>query len=137
MNVQRYAIGSIAVFIFLLVAELVFHGVILSGCYDEYTHLIRPGFLSSWYAIWLFLGYLIFSFGFCFIFTKGYENKGFGEGIRYGLYIAFAFAVSSILIAYAVCSIPAELVVSWIVGYLIIMILAGIIIAAIYRPKQR
>ncbi len=137
MNVQRYVIGSIAVFIFLLAAELVFHGVILSGCYGEYTHLIRPGFLSSWYAIWLFLGYLMFSFGFCFIFTMGYENRGIGEGIRYGLYIAFAFVVSSILIAYGVCTTPSGLAATWIAGYLIIMVLAGIIIAAIYRPQQK
>ncbi|MFH1374831.1 MAG: hypothetical protein ABII79_13675 [bacterium] len=136
MNVQRYVIGSIVVFVFLLAAELVFHRFILGGCYGDYTPLIRTGFLSSWYAIWLFLGYLIFSFGFCFIFTRGYENKGIGEGIRYGLYIAFAFAVSSILIGYAVCLIPVNLVLSWIVGYSVIMILAGIIIAAIYRKQQ-
>lgn len=136
MNVQRYVIGSIAVFVFLLIIELIFHKVLLIGCYDEYTQTIRPGFLNSWYAIWLFLGYLIFAFGFCFVFTKGYENKGIGEGIRYGLYIAIAFVVSSSLIGYAVCAIPLKLIVAWIIGYPIIMILAGIIIAAIYRPRR-
>lgn len=135
MNVQRYLIGSIAVFVFFLVVEFIFHGVILTGCYEGHIDCIRQGYISSAYIIPLLVGYLILAFGFCLIFTKGYENKGIAEGIRYGLYVAIAFIVSGILIAYAICPLSLWLAVIWIVGYLIIMILAGIIMAAIYKPR--
>ena len=76
------------------------------------------------------------AFGFCYVFTKGYENKGVGEGFRYGLYVAVAFMISTILINYSAFPWPAKWIIAWIIGYVIIMILAGIIFAAIYKPSS-
>jgi hypothetical protein len=135
MNVRQYLLGSIAVLIFFLIIEWLLHGVILSSCYADYRHLLRPEAQRGWFAIWLVLGYLMFTFGFCFIFVKGYENKGLAEGARYGLYVAFAFVLSFILMGFGMFAMPVDLVLSWIIAYPIIMIMAGIIIAAIYKPK--
>jgi hypothetical protein len=136
MNVQRYVIGSIVVFVCLVILEWLFHAVILSGWYNESRYLLRPEDERTWHAIWMFLGFLILAFGFCFIFTKGYENKGIGEGIRFGLYVGFAFAVSTSLIEFSVYPFPWNWIVAWIIGYPIIMMILGAVIAAIYQPKQ-
>lgn len=136
MNVQRYVIGSIVVFVFLLVASWLFHSVIMSGWYDEASNLLRPGSEGGAYIIWMIIGFLLLAFGFCFIFTKGYENKGIAEGIRYGLYVGLAFSVSASLINFSVYPYPWKWVVGWIIGNPIILILGGIIAAAIYRPRQ-
>lgn len=134
MNVGRYVLGSIVVFIYFFVYEWIFHGVIGKGWYSEYSQLMRPDMESGMFMFWMIVGLLLLAFGFCFIFIKGYENRGIGEGFRYGLYVGIAFSVSYTLIEYGVLPLPATWVVAWIIGYTIMMILAGIIFAAIYRP---
>jgi hypothetical protein len=135
MNVGRYVLGSIVVFVFFLVIEWIFHGVIMSGWYREVLQLHRPDAYTGIYLIWMLVGFLILAFGYCFIFTKGYENKGIAEGYRYGLYIGVTFSVSASLIEFSVFPFPAKWIIGWIIGYVIIMILAGMIFAAIYRPR--
>ncbi len=135
MNVNRYILASIVVFIFFFVVEWIFHGLIMSGWYGEHLEMFRPRAEAGTYAVWMILGFLILAFGFSLIFAKGYENKGIAEGFRYGLYVGIAFAVSTLLVNYAVFPYPAKWLIGWIIGYVIILILGGMIVAAIYKPK--
>ncbi|UCD17817.1 MAG: hypothetical protein JSV44_02630 [Candidatus Zixiibacteriota bacterium] len=135
MNGKRYLVGSIVIFVYIFIIEWLFHGLLMRGWYNEHLELLRPEAEAGAFFIWMILGLLLFAFGFCFIFIKGYENKGIGEGFRYGLYVGLAFAVSTSLIEYSVFPYPGTWVIGWIIGYLIIMILAGMIFSAIYRPR--
>ena len=135
MNVPRYILGSVIVFVYIFLAEYLFHSLIMKDWYEQAAHLLRSTAEGSGYANWMIIGFLILSFGFCFIFVKGYENKGIGEGFRFGLYVGLTFSVSASMINYAVFPLPFSWLVGWLVGYPIIMIIAGILIAAIYRPK--
>lgn len=135
MNVKRYVLGSIAVFVFVFLAEFVFHGMIMKDAYLAHMDLLRPESESTAYLPFMMLGFLILAFGFCFIFINGYEGKGVAEGLRYGLYAAIAFGVSAHLINYAVFPLPKNWVVSWIVGESVIIMLAGALIAMIYKPQ--
>ncbi len=85
------------------------------------------------YFHWLVIGQLWFAVLFCFLFVKCYEDKGFGEGIRYGLLIGL-LCIGANLIFYPVQPLPAKLVVNWSIGGLIEMIIAGVIVAILYRP---
>lgn len=135
MNVNRYLMGSIAVFIYLFVIEFVFHGVLLAEWYQESRHLLRPEEAASTYFVWMILGFLILAFGFCYIFIIGYKGNGILEGLRYGLYVGIAFSISSNLINYAVFPYPGKWVLAWSIGYPIIFILAGILVEAVYRQR--
>jgi hypothetical protein len=135
MNVNRYVLGSIVVFVYLFVIEWFFHAVIMNRWYQENLSLLRSRVDAGGFAIWMILGFLVLAFGFCYVFVKGYENKGIGEGIRYGLYVAFAFSISTTLINYSVFPWPATWAIAWIIGNVIIMALAGAIFATIYRPQ--
>jgi len=136
MNVNRYVLASAIVFVYFFLIEYVFHGLILSGWYNEALHLLRPEAEATRYFPWMILGFLVLSFGFGYIFLKGYEDKGLGEGLRFGLYVGIAFSVSASLIDYAVFPFPGKWIVAWIIGYPVIMVFAGIIFSAIYRPKK-
>ena len=136
MNTGRFVLGSLAVFLFIFFIEFVFHGMIMKGIYDQSAHLLRPEAEAQARFLWMILGYLIMAFGFCFIFLKGYEGKGTGEGIRYGLYVGVTFAASSSLINYAVFPYPANWIWAWVIAYPIIMMLAGALFALIYKPKK-
>ena len=135
MNAGRYVLGSVVVALYFYLYEWLLHGIIMSKSYNEQLGLFRPDIESGIFLFWMLLGLVIMAFGFCFIFLKGYENKGIGEGFRYGLYVGITFAVSTALIEYSVFPFPGSWVISWIIGYMIMMILAGIIFAAIYKPK--
>lgn len=136
MNVGRYVIGSIIIFLFFYIMEWIFHGLILAGWYSQATGLLRPDMESGGLYWWMLLGLLILAFGFCFIFIKGYENKGIAEGFRFGLYVGVAFFVANSLIEFGVYPVTVKLLIAWIIGYPIIMILGGMIFAAIYKPRR-
>lgn len=135
MNVKRYILGSIAVFCFVFVAEFLFHGFIMKDSYLAHMELLRAEGDQMAYMPFMALGFLILAFGFCFIFINGYEGKGVAEGVRFGLYAAIAFGVSSQLINYTVFPLPKDWIVSWMVGESVIMMLAGAVIALIYKPR--
>ena len=135
MNTGRYVIGSIAVFVFFYLYQWLLHGVILASWYQEGLHLLRPEEQTGAFAAWMILGFLILAFGFCLVFLKGYEGKGIGEGVRYGIYVALAFGISTYLINYAFFPQPGQWVLAWIVGIIVQMMVGGAIIAAIYKPK--
>jgi hypothetical protein len=133
MNTGRYVIGSIVVFLFFLLANWLFHGVLLTGWYGEAPELIRANYGGGTHGICMLAGFLILAFGFCFIFLKGYENKGVLEGFRYGLYVGITFCISASLIHYPVFPFPGKWFAAWVIGYPIQMILAGMIFAAVYK----
>lgn len=134
MNAKKFIIASIAVFIFIFIFELLFHGMYLKSTYEQTASLWRPEAEMKDFMVWLTLGQIIFSIGFVALFTKAFKRGGIVEGIVYGLLLAIIF-VGNLLIWYAVAPYPTSLLINWIVGTVIEMILAGIIVAFIYQSK--
>lgn len=138
MNWKRLSLAALIAFIFLLLSDFLIHWVILKGVYEG---LMAGGILRSAGAI---CGYLwvmivmtaIFSFFFTYIFAKGYEGKGILEGVRYGIIIGFFWVFVNAYNAFAVIDIPYGLVWSWIIAGFIQTIIAGILLALIYKPKK-
>ena len=135
MNVKRFVPAVIAVFVFIFFYEWVLHHKILGPTYQETMSLWRnPEEMKSffWY-IPAAQGFLALIF--CYIFTRGYQNRGIAEGLRYGLMIGLLFIPGNVIM-YAVQPLPLNLVIAWIVGGIIEGIVAGAIVAAIYRGKS-
>lgn len=135
MNTKRWLIGSLVVFVFFFFYEFLLHGVLMEAEYLKIAAIARPeaDMLSHFYFIPI--GELIMAFFFCLIFTKGYENKGIMEGVRYGLLVSIGFGMSSFLIQYAVYPYPFSMIIWWTVGSVVEMVLAGILISLIYKSK--
>ncbi|OHD64070.1 MAG: hypothetical protein A2176_08640 [Spirochaetes bacterium RBG_13_51_14] len=72
---------------------------------------------------------------FTYIFTKGYENRGIMEGVRYGLIIGLLMDGIGSFGQYMVYPIPLTLALQWFVYGVIRFIILGIIVSLIYRPK--
>ena len=135
MNTKNYVIGSFVVFVVMFILEFLFHGYILQGSYEAIKHILRPETAMTTYLPAMILGYLIYAFGFCFIFLKGYEGKGIGEGVRFGLYIGVFFGISFSLIEYAVFPLTGWIMLAYFIGYPIINMIIGAVFAAIYKPN--
>ena len=135
MNIKRFILASIAVFVTFQVLDFVIHGLILMSTYQSLAHLWRPDMMS---LMWImYLSSFFMSFMFVYIFTKGYENRGIMEGLRFGVVIGLFMNVVGMFSQYAMYPIPFSLTIQWLLYGMAEFIIAGIVAAAVYRPAEK
>ncbi len=135
MNVKRFIIASIIVFVVFEALNFLMHGLILAGAYEATAELWRADMNQMMWII--YLGDLVKAFLFVFIFTKGYENKGWAEGLRYGLWIGLYVSIGMGFGSYAMYPIPFSMAIQWFVYCVIQLIICGIVTALIYKPAKK
>lgn len=134
MNIKRLISAVIAVFIAVEITDTVIHGLILGEKYKTLQSLWRPDMMSK---MWLMLiNSLLFSILFVYIFSKGYENKGIFEGVRFGILTGFFVYISSVINQYIVYPLPLSLVLQWCILGIIQFVIYGIITALVYKPNR-
>jgi hypothetical protein len=133
MNVNRYLIASLAVFVAAMGLDYVINGVILKDAYDATKSVWRPDMASK---TWIFfLIDLIYAFPFTYIFVRGYEGKGIIEGARFGAIVGVLISVPMAYGLYALLPVPYSLAQQWFLYGFIETVLLGLVAAAVYRPK--
>jgi len=138
LNCKRLIIASLVIFVVVSALDYLVNNVILTSTYmsEPLKKLWRPDMMSK-----LWIGYvfsLLSSLLFTYIFVKGYEAKGLLEGVRFGILI-WLFMVVPVSHGYYVVldKLPYSLCLQW-CGYgLIEMLVAGILVAAIYKPLPK
>ena len=130
--------GFIAVFLGMGLLSFLIHGVFLSSTYQSaaVSMLMRPeaemmGMMWIYYVV-----YFIQAFFFTLIFSKGYEGKGIGEGIRYGFYMGLLMATPMAYASYAMYPMPYSLAMQWFLYGIAEYVILGIIISFVYGGKQ-
>lgn len=137
MNIKKWIIASIVIFILDQILIWIIHGIILQGCYEATAHLWRPTAEMNQMMWLMWLSGLIWAFLFVYIFAKGYEGKGLIEGFRYGIVIGIFFSLTTSLGTYSVQPIGFGLAASWFISGFIQIIIYGLIAALIYAPKAQ
>ena len=138
MNVKKFWIAVVVVFILAEVTGFLIHGVMLSSTYEsEGIKEIVRGMEEMQSNMWImWVTDLVWVFFFTFIFVRGYENKGLLEGFKYGIYIGlfvpFVFAYQS----YVIYPVPYSLAFKWFLFGVIQCVIYGLAVAAIYKPKE-
>jgi hypothetical protein len=129
--IRRISIGFLAVFLATQLFEGFVNFYVLGPTYSQWTQLWRP---IAEVRFWMlpFTG-LFFSFFFTFIFSKGYEKRGLGEGIRYGFYVAMMVSLPHAYGTYALMQIPYSVALQWFVFGTVEFVLAGIILAVVFN----
>ena len=133
MNKEKFILSCLSIFTFIFLFDWVMHDFVIKNFYEDAPSLWRhnKGILS--FLFWRVFGQITLAVFFCLIFLHGYEDRGLGEGARYGLLIGLLMT-APIFILYATQPLPKNLFIFWLVGVVLKLILAGIILAAIYRP---
>jgi len=126
--------GFIAVFVTLEVLNFVIHGLILGSTYASMT-VWRSDMMSKMWITHLIT--LIGAFFFAFIFSKGYENKGIGEGLRYGLYIGIWLSVGMAYGTYSMIAIPYSMALEWFLLGVVEYLIAGAVLAMVFGSKAK
>jgi hypothetical protein len=131
---KKVWLGFIVVFITFEILEYIVYGLILGSAFTSLT-VWRPDMSSK---LWIMHVVLVFSsFFFTFIFSKGYENKGIMEGVRYGFYIGVWMSLGMAYGTYAMVDIPYSLTLEWFISGVIEFIIGGIVLALVFRPKAK
>jgi len=137
MNAKKFIITSIVVFVVYEILSWLIHGLILMGAYEATASVWRTmeDMNSKMWIMWI--GNLIWSFLFVYIFTKGYESKGPMEGVRYGLLIGLFMAIPMSIGSYVSIPMPFSLAVYWFLLSIVQITICGIVAGLIYKPAAK
>jgi hypothetical protein len=94
--------------------------------------LMRPDFASKAWVMYVFSALVALLF--TYIFIKGREGKGIAEGVRYGIVMWLFITVPMNHSMWAMMAIPYATIFRWMLFGLLEMLIAGILVAVIYKP---
>ena len=131
---KKMLTAFVAVFITLEVLDALIHGVILMSTYMAMQNVWRPDMMAKMWV--LHVVKIITAFFFVVIFSKGYENKGIMEGLRYGFYVGMIVSSGFAFGSYASFPIPHMLAIHWFLLTLVEYLIAGVVIAQVYKQVK-
>lgn len=137
MSVKRWAMAALGAFGIIAMSDYLIHEIVLGEFYRTHAQWWRlpeemqalSGFMiASQVALAVLLS---------LIYTKGYEpDRGrVAQGFRYGVLMGLLLTVPTGLMHFFVYPYPFSLVLSWLVGGLTEVTLAGIIIGFLYKTN--
>ncbi len=136
MKNMRFWLACLAAFVVAQALGFITHVVMLG---DKYAGLVPP-FRSKAdmdEMTWVFMVTgTIFTVLFVYIFTKGYENKGVGEGMRFGALVGILYNLPYAYDSFVIYPLPYSVISVWFVSGLITCIAMGATIALIYKPEN-
>lgn len=134
MNMKKFLLASLAVFVTLQVLDFVIHSLLLGAVYSELETVWRTDMADKMWV--MYVTGIVFSLLFVYIFSKGYEGKGIMEGIKYGLIIGLVVHFVGSFNQFVVYPIPYGLTWQWVIYGVIELMIAGAVASLIYKPKK-
>jgi hypothetical protein len=136
MNVKRFVLGCVAVYVIYQIFGFLIHEVFLGDTYAALASVWRPE-AEMMSKMWImFLTSAVWTVLFCYIFTRGYEGKGAMEGARYGLIMGLFVGIPFSYESFVIYPIPLGLAHVWMVSAVVLSAICGIVLALIYRPAE-
>jgi len=132
MNWKRFFVASAVVYVVVQAMEFVINELFMKGANELLKSLWRPNMMSRMWVMYV-VGVLI-ALLFTYIFIKGREGKGIAEGVRYGIIIWLFFNVPMNVSMWVMLPIPYIIILRWMLFGLLEMLVAGILVAVIYKP---
>ncbi len=136
MDTKKLAMAIVVAYIVLMGSHFLIHRVWLMPDYAATPDSWRP-IADMQHKIWvMWLGQLLFTVMFAYIYTRGVEAKPWaGQGIRYGILIALFTVIPYSLAEYTVYRVPHMLAVKWMIAGTIQIIMLGLVVAGIYKKS--
>ncbi len=135
MNTKRLLMSFVATYIVYQILGYLVHEVWLADTYESLAAVWRPAAEMDAKMWVFFVTSAFFCFFFCYIFARGYENRGLGEGIRYGVIITLFYTLPVAYDSYVIYPIPYSLVLQWLFSGLVVSVILGIVAAMVYKPR--
>jgi hypothetical protein len=132
MNWKRFFAASAVVYVAIQAIDLIVNAVFMKTDNESLKSLWRPNMSSRVWLMYL-VGVLV-ALLFTYIFVKGREGKGLAEGVRFGIIIWLFMSVPMYIGMWVMLLIGWQIILRWLLFSLLEMLIAGILVAAIYKP---
>jgi hypothetical protein len=134
MNVKRFLLAILAVFITYEVLSYVINSLLLSECYKELVPVWRKDMM---HFMWLmYVVDFIFSFFFVLIYSRWSRKFTIGSGILFGLLAGIMMNTTNMIYQWIVYPITNHLLVLWVFFGLFQFLICGMVMGKIYQPKE-
>jgi len=131
---KRLLVAWLVVFVAWMAGSYVVHDVLLGADYSKVPSLFRPPAEMQQYFPLMILAHLSLSGAFVWIYARGAEAKPWlGQGIRYGIAVAFLTSVPMYLIYYVIQPMPLPTVVKQIAFDGALVVVLGMLAAFVLR----
>jgi hypothetical protein len=135
MGNKRFWMAFAACYVVLHAFGFLIHGVLLKSSYEAQAAVFRPEDVMNGMMWIMFVNSAIYLWVFCYVFTKGYENKGLMEGVRYGALMGLLISVMGAYDAYVVYPIPYTLALKWFLSGMVVWTALGVVVSLVYKPE--
>ena len=134
---KRFWISVVVMFIAAMACDFIVHGVLLGRDYAALTpRLFRAEADAQAYFPFMLLAHVFMAIGITWLYRGGRGARPWaGQGVRFGLALAFYAVVPTYLIYFAVQPTPGDLVAKQIVFDSISAVILGLIAAAVNRDS--
>ena len=134
---RKFVIAWIVIFVAWFLGSFVVHGVLLNADYMRLGTLFRAPADSQRYFPLMILAHVMLSGAFAWIYARGVEPKPWlGQGVRFGIAVAFLTTIPTYLIYFVVQPMPAATVVKQIVFDSVLIVILGVIAGWLYRDGK-
>jgi|ERR1700730_2708694 len=139
MDSKRMTLAAVLVFVAIVVAGFLIHAVWLDSTYQA---MRAQGFSfrtldALQHRLWLiWLSDLLYAILFVWVYVRGREQTPWaGQGLRYGVLMTLFTIVPSALNDYVTYNLPPMLVVKWMAAGGVVLVLLGLLVAALCQKK--
>jgi len=133
MNWKRFWVASLVTYVVVQAMDFVINEVFMKSANESLKSLWRPDMASRMWVMYV-VGVLV-ALLFTYIFIKGREGKGIAEGVRYGIIIWLFVSVPMNVGMWVLLPIQFMMIIRWTLFGLLEMLIAGILVAVIYKPS--
>jgi hypothetical protein len=112
--------------------------MLLHDDYAKLTNLFRSEAESQQFFPWMIVAHVMLSGALVWIYSRGVEaGPWLPQGIRFAIAVALLTVVPTYMIYYVVQPMPGSTVVKQIVFDSVLLVILGIIVAFLYRPRPQ
>jgi hypothetical protein len=134
---RKFLIAWIVILIVWFCGSFLVHGVLLGADYQALGALFRTDADAQRYFPLMILAHVLLAGAFTWIYARGVEAKPWlGQGVRFGLAVAFLTTIPTYLIYYVVQPMPAAVVAKQIVFDSLLMVILGAVAGWLYRDGK-
>ena len=131
---KRFWLCTLVFFVVSMGTDFVLHGLLLNADYAQLPNIMRSEADSQQHFPIMLLAHIFIAIAFVWIYQHGWEDKPWlGQGLRFGLALAFVSVIPTYMIYYVVQPLPGMLVIKQIVFDLIRTAGLGVVVGWMYR----
>ncbi len=135
--IKRFLIAWLVVFVVWFIGSQLVHGGLLHEDYGALPNLFRTEEEMMKRFPIMVLAYILLAGAFVWIYSRGISEKPWlGQGLRFGVAVAFLGNITTYMIFYVVQPMPGSMVIKQIVFDSLLTVLLGVLVAFVYRRKH-